>query len=246
MPRVLTTNARILCPHAGVGTSTPPHPKWFIENGGMNGAVLVENDMGIIKGCLLLPVPCVSYQLKSMGLNATEVDGRKVILETDFNQTNTGLPLFIQEFHQTFDDSTVTPLPPGQTSQRLPPDLIDFLKPTVNPASQLVAFDSTTPPPPTLGVNFTLASDHPLKWVLILLNEPGGTHLDVTSSSPPGLTVAPSGGSWDRPVLTVNVTMSPPFLSGLQPGKYHFFMTAVSRRGLHGKAVADLHVLPLA
>jgi hypothetical protein len=111
MPQVLTTNALILCPHMGPGTSIPSDPKWSV-NGGF---VLLENDVGTL-ACPYLPCPCVGYVLQSMGLNATEVDGRKVILVTDFNQTLTGLPLTITEFHQTYDDSVPAALPPGYSA----------------------------------------------------------------------------------------------------------------------------------
>src|SRR5260370_888964 len=160
MPRILTTNAKIFCPHIGLGTSVPTDPKWTINN----GIVLLENDTGVL-ACPFIPYPCIGYQLKSMGLNATEVDGRKVILETDFNQTLTGLPLIIQEFHQTFDNSTVAPLPPGQTSQSLPPELIDLVQPIVTGVPSMLAFNSTTMQPLLLITTFTLFSDHPLQWI---------------------------------------------------------------------------------
>ena len=44
MPQVLTTNALILCPHMGLGTSIPSDPKWSV-NGGF---VLLENDVGTL------------------------------------------------------------------------------------------------------------------------------------------------------------------------------------------------------
>src|ERR1051326_5236054 len=126
MPKPLTTNAQILCPHGGIGTSIPSDPKWTINN----GFVLLENDTGTL-ACPYLPYPCIGYQLKSMGLNATQIDGRKVILDTDFNQTFTGLPLFITEFHQTIDNSTVAPIPSGQDAPPLSPELADTVRPVV-------------------------------------------------------------------------------------------------------------------
>src|SRR6266566_6938540 len=245
MPKVLTTNAQILCPHGGMGASIPSNPKWTI-NGGI---VLLDNDRGVFPltgpgSCQLTSVPCTSYTLKSMELNATQVDGRKVILDTDFNRTNTGLPLIIQESHQVFDNSTVTPIPPGQTPPPLPAELADLVRPTVQPEQQPVTYDSTSHIPSPLVVTFTLASDHPLQWILILLDEQNGTHLDVTNGLLPQLVVVPPGGSWQTLVLVITVTMTPKFLSDLLPGgRYHFFMTAVSCRGLPGHGVVDLQVL---
>ena len=72
MPQVLTTNALIVCPHGGLGVTTPSHPKWSI-NGGM---VAVQGDVGVLT-CPFLPLPCAGYQLQSMGLNSTQIDGRQ-------------------------------------------------------------------------------------------------------------------------------------------------------------------------
>src|SRR5204863_7406855 len=94
-----------------------------------SGIVLLDNDTDTLS-CPVLP-PCVGYHLKSMGLNATVIDGRKVILDTDFNQTHTGLPLRITEFHQTIDNSTPAPIPNGQRPGPLPPELTDTVKPVV-------------------------------------------------------------------------------------------------------------------
>src|SRR3954447_10742934 len=98
MPQILTTSARILCPHGGEGATTSG-TKWRIGS----GFVSVENDVGVLS-CRFDP-PCVGYRLTSMGLNASQIDGRKVILVTDFNQTSTGLPLLITETHQVLDNS---------------------------------------------------------------------------------------------------------------------------------------------
>jgi hypothetical protein len=245
MSKVLTTNASIKCPHGGVGKSIPSDPKWTING----GTVLLENDQGTfpLTGpgiCPFFQLPCGGYQLKSMGLNATQVDGRKVILDTDFNQTFTGLPLIIQEFHQTIDNSTVAPIPPGQEALPLPPELADIVKPVVTGVPPVLAFDLTTKLPPSLITTFTLFSDHPLQWALTLINEPDGSHSDITNGLPPLLVVAPFGGSWNTPTLLVTVTLTTPYLIGLKPGKYHFFMTAVNRRGLSSFAEVVLTVSP--
>ena len=65
--------------------------------------------------------PCTGYQLRSMGLNATQIKGERVILATDFNQTCTGLPLTMIETHQIIDNSTPAPIPDGQPAPPLPP-----------------------------------------------------------------------------------------------------------------------------
>jgi hypothetical protein len=238
MPRVLTTNALIVCPHGGKGTSIPTDPKWSINN----GIVLLENDTGMLT-CPFIPLPCASYQLKSMGLNATQIDGRKVILETDFNQTLTGLPLLITDFHQTFDDSTVAPIPSGQSAPPLPAELSDTIRPLVTGVPPALAFNSTTMLPPTLLTTFTLTSDHPLQWILTLINEPQKRNLDVTNGLPPALVVAPPGGSWATSALVVTVTMTNLFMASLGIGMHHFYMTAVSRRGLSSYSEVKLTVI---
>ena len=237
MPQVLTTNALIFCPHGGKGTTTPLHPKWTVDG----GYVLVEGDPGVL-ACPFLPFPCVGYQLKSMGLNATEIDGQKVILVTDFNQTFTGLPLFMTEFHQTFDDSTPAGIPSGESAPPASPEMADVVPPVVTPAVQTFPFSISTTPVP-VEVTFTLTADHPLQWMLTLLNTRLGVHLDLTNGLP-GATVAPAGGEWQIPGLTINVNLAPPFLSALTPGTHYLFLTAVSRRGLRGYAQAILTVTP--
>ncbi len=229
MPQVLTTNAIITCPHGGVGTSTPTSLKWTV-NGGI---VLLENDPGVLS-CVAIP-PCVGYQLRSMGLNATQIDGRKVILVTDFNQSFTGLPLLMIETHQTFDDSTPTPIPAGQTAPPLSPALADAIAPVVAVVPPVLAFNTITSLPPTALATFNLFSDFPLSWKLVLLSSPAGLDLDITNDPPPpGLVVAPSGGSWTTPVLVVTVTMTAAFMAGLGIGVHTFYMTGVNQRGLTG------------
>ena len=86
MPQILTTNALVTCPHLGVGSSTATDPKWLIRG----GAVLLDNDFGTIVGCQFQPVPCLSYQLNSLRLNATQVGTRNVMLVTDFTVSDIG------------------------------------------------------------------------------------------------------------------------------------------------------------
>jgi hypothetical protein len=236
MPQVLTTNALILCPHMGVGTSIPSDPKWSV-NGGM---VLLENDAGTL-ACPFVPCPCVGYTLRSMGLNATEVDGRKVILVTDFNQTLSGLPLTITEFHQTFDDSVPGALPPGYSTSASPPELADATKPVVTALPAPLGFNSEFSVPPVLMSGFTLFSQHPLKWMLTLINGTTGLHLDATNGLP-GLVVLPPGGVWASPALAVTLTLTAPFMAGQGIGRHQLYMIAVNRRGLNNYAAVNLVV----
>jgi hypothetical protein len=237
MPRILTTNARIVCPHGGLGTTVPSHPKWQINQ----GYVAVENDIGTL-ACLFLPLPCLGYKLKSMGLNATQIDGQKVILVTDFNQSFTNLPLVMTDFHKTFDESTPAPIPAGQAPPAASGAMADLIPPIVTPASQTIPFSISTTNVPVV-VSFSMTTDHPLKWILTLINEPLKQHLDLTNGVP-GAVVAPSGGNWSSPSLPVTVTMTPIFLAALTQGKTHLFLTGVSQRGLTGHAEAIIEVTP--
>ena len=235
MPQVLTTNALVLCPHAGMGTTIPSHPKWQISG----GYVAVEGDMGTL-ACPFIPLPCAGYQLKSMGLNATQIDGRKVILVTDFNQTLTGLPLVMAEFHQTFDNSTPAPIPEGQSAPPATPEMADLVFPIVTPPFQTMPFSISAVPAPVV-FTFTMTTHHPLQWVLTLINEPLKQHVDLTNGLP-GATVVPSGGQWTTASLTVTVTLTPPFMTALTVGNHHLYLTGVSKRGLSGHAEALLVV----
>ena len=228
MPQVLTTNAIITCPHGGLGTTTPTDPKWTV-NGGF---VVLENDPGVL-ACPFI-VPCVGYTLRSMGLNATQIDGRKVILVTDFNQSFTGLPLTMVETHQVIDNSTPAPIPAGGTAPPLSPELADAIKPVVSVVPPVLAFNSVTLLPPTALATFTLFSDFPLSWNLVVISEPVPRNMDITNAPfPPGLVVAPAGGDWTTPTLVVTVTMTAAFMASLGIGTHHFFMTGVNQRGLN-------------
>jgi phage baseplate assembly protein gpV len=224
-----------ICPHGGKGTTTPLHPRWQV-NGGF---VAVENDPGTLL-CPFIPVPCVGYQLKSMGLNATEIEGQRVILVTDFNQTFTGLPLVMADFHQTFDNSTPAPLPAGQPAPPPSPEMADFIGPVVTQAVVGVPFVIATSKTPVV-VTFTLMSNHPLQWILTLINEPLKQHVDMTNGLP-GAVVSPAGGNWDTPSLTITVTMTPVFVAALTAGQHHLYLTGVSKRGMSGFAEAKIKV----
>lgn len=235
MPQVLTTNAVITCPHGGPGTTTPSSQNWTVNG----AAVLVEQDRGTL-GCPFV-VPCVGYTLRSMGLNASEINSRKVVLVTDFNLTDTGLPLTMVETHQAFDDSTTTSIPNQQPAPPLPGPLADLAAPVVVAAPPAGAFNTTTQLPPVLPLTFTLTSAFPLQWMLTYISEPTGTHQDFTNGAA-GAVVAPPGGSWTSPVLVVVVTLTLGFLSTLAPGLHHFYMTGVSQRGLSalGEAIVTV------
>jgi hypothetical protein len=229
MPQVLTTNAKIFCPHAGPGTSAPSSKNWSVAG----GFVLVENDTGVL-ACPNVPVPCVGYTLRSMGLNATRIGGRRVVLATDFNQTITGLPLLITEAHTTIDDSTPAAVPAGQAAPPLSPAMADPTSPVVTAAAPALAFNSTTMQPTTLAASLTLVAAFPRSWALTLINEPKKSHTDVTSGSPQGLVVSPSGGGWTISPLTVTMTLTADFMAALTPGVHRFFMTGVNQRGRTG------------
>jgi len=236
MPQVLTSNALITCPHGGVGTTTPLHPKWTVNS----GFVSVEGDTGVL-ACPFLPLPCIGYRLQSMGLNATQIDGQKVILVTDFNQSFTGLPLVMAEFHQTFDESTPAPIPAGESAPPASPELADLLAPIVITPIATIPVPLTPPPPAPVDVTFTITSAHPLKWILTLINEPEKTHVDLTNGWP-GAVITPIGGDWSTPALTINIALPSTAVALLVPGKHHLFLTAVSRRGLSGNAECVLDV----
>lgn len=237
MPQVLTTNAIIMCPHGGKGTTIPSAPKWSV-NGGF---VCLEGDTGTL-ACPFALYPCLGYTLKSMGLNATTVDGRKVVLATDFQQTFTGLPLTITETHQALDDTSPAPIPAGQSAQPLPPDMQDTGKPVVVAAPPALVFNSMTMLPPTAAITFTLTSSFPSQWILTLINGAIMQNLDITNGLPPGIVVAPVGGQWASPSLVVAVTLTAVGMAGLGPGAHYFCMTGVNKRGLSGFAQAVLTV----
>jgi len=236
MPQVLTTTATITCPHGGIGTTTPATP--YVNAQG--GFVTSEGDVGVLS-CPFI-VPCVGYTLASMGLNASTIGGRKVILATDFQKSVTGLPLAIVETTAVIDDSTPTPLPPEASSQTASPELLDCAPPAVVAAPFAVPFTVTTMLPPMAAITFTLTSAFPLSWTLTLLNTTLGASIDATNGLPSGLVLAPAGGSWTTPSLIVTATMSAAFMASLTPGTHWFYMTGVSKRGKSSFASAQVVV----
>ena len=223
----MTTLATVTCPHGGVGVSTPSLPIWSIEG----GLALREGDQGVLS-CPFLP-PCVGYTLRSMRLNASVLGGVPVILETDFNQTYTGLPLSIVEHNHAIDNSVPTPIPIGEAAPPLSPELLDTTPPTVVPVPPAGAFNVITQLPVTLPITFTLSSPFPLQWILTRVSEPPlATTSDLTNGDPTGAVVVPPGGAWGSSILVVTLTLSAAYLTALGAGIHHFYMTAVNQRGL--------------
>lgn len=237
MPRILTTNAQIFCPHGGKGTTIPTDPIWQIDG----GFVLLEGDSGTLT-CPFVLVPCVGYTLRSMNLNATEINGRRVILETDFNQSFTGLPLVMTEIHRVSDDSTPAGIPPGTSPPPLSPALQDNVPPVVAASPLLVSYATTPAPVAPAVVTFTLAATYPMQWNLMLLDVNRKKSVDLTISDPPEVLVTPDGGQWDASPLTVVVTLSPLFLVQLGIGLHEIHMTGVSQRGKTGHVRVGLNI----
>jgi hypothetical protein len=241
MPRLLTDRATILCPHGGTGTSIAGTPYLTA----MGAAVLVEGDTGTIAGCAFIQVPCVSYTLRSMGLNATKIMGKSAILETDVQLTNTGLPLIIVETGPAVDDSTPAPLPPGASSGTVPAPLADTSDPTAMVLPPVLAFNTVTQMPASVVAVFTAYHEHPMSWSLLLLNSVQGTQVDLVDGLPPAATVAPAGGTWDKAALAVTLTLTAPFMTalGITITKPHsIWFSATTQRGVTASAELQLTV----
>ena len=237
MPQLLTTNAQIKCLHGGTGTVPSPIAPLVTVNG---GTALVEGDSGTIAGCAMVQAPCVSFTLRSMGYNATTIDGKKAILVTDFQQTTTQLPLTLVESHQAVDDSSAATLTVGAPDPPLAPEMLDVVPPIVLAIPPALAFNHTTQLPPVAAFTFTISSAFPMRWTLTHV-APGFAE-DVTNGGVPGPTVLPSGGDWSSAVLTIAVTLTTPYLNSLSPGEHRFYLTAVSKRGKPAAGLATLTV----
>ncbi|MGN6717849.1 MAG: hypothetical protein ACTHLX_10700 [Candidatus Binatia bacterium] len=246
MPKVITRNAIIRCPHGGIGQSMPSQTAVLV--GG--APVLVDGDTGVIQNCSNVPpagVPCAGYVLRSMHLNAVTVDGRSALIDTDFEKSLTGYPLVMTEFHQVEDRSLRVTIPPGGTLTT-PPELQDTDKPTVVAVPPALGFSkvgfANTGAPTFLSTTFTLTSTFPNRWMLTLVVPPGSS--DVTSSSSPQVTVQPSGGFWNASPLTVTVTLAGAYITTLPvfPAKVSLVMVAINRRGRSASAETVLEVSP--
>jgi hypothetical protein len=239
MPQVLTTNAKIVCPHTGEGTTLNTSTHWSING----GYVALDGDTGTLS-CTFIP-PCASYVLQSMGLNAVQMDGRKVMLVTDFIKSITGLPLVVTEIHKVLDDSTPAPLPVGQPAPPLPPAMADTTTPVVEITVPPLDFSLSITPPVPVTATFTMSATYPLQWILTLIHEPApGGNEDLTGGLPGKAIVSPSGGSWDSPSLTINVTLLGPYVATFSTGKHDLYLTGISQRGLSAYARASFQVTP--
>jgi hypothetical protein len=239
MPQVLTTSSKIVCPHGGIGTTTPSQPSWKVDG----GFVCVDGDQGVLS-CKFV-TPCVGYTLRSMGLNATRINGKRVMLVTDFNQSITGLPLSMSATHATHDNSTTAPLPATGPVPPLPPALQDTAPPVVQGSLSSSAFSVMASSPASITATFQLTGAFPGKWVLTRIGKPApGTHEDLTSGNPAGVSVTPSGGGWGASPLTVTMTLTAAYMAALAQGVHQFYMTGVSQRGLSQNTKVELTVGP--
>jgi hypothetical protein len=233
MPQILTSAANLRCFHTGPGVSVPSSSHWQIGA----GLALVEGDTGTLT-CPFLACPCKTYTLHSMSLNSLELDGKKVVLTTDFNISDTGLPLLISETHNVFDDSTPAPY----TGAALPPQLIDPTTPVVSAGPATASYTLSSHAPAPIVITFTLAAAFPLRWLLTLISIPSGTSKDLTNGAP-GATPSPSAGSWAAPSQTVVLTLDQSFLDTLPSGNHIFYLTAVNQRGSFSVGLATLTVI---
>jgi hypothetical protein len=239
MPQVLTTNAQIVCPHGGLGTTLNTSTHWTVNG----GYVARDGDQGILS-CIFIP-PCASYILQSMGLNAVQLDGRKVMLVTDFTKSITGLPLVITEIHKVLDDSTPAPLPSGQPAPPLPPNMADTTPPVVQLTVPPLDFHTLVTPPVPVTATFSLSATYPLQWILWLIHKgvPAG-NVELTQGIPGMALVSPPGGTWDSPTLTINVTLQGAFVATFPPGEHQLYLTGITQRGLSAFAKASFQVGP--
>ncbi len=239
MPQVLTTNAQVSCPHGGVGTTLNTSTHWSING----GYVALDGDTGTLS-CIFTP-PCASYVLQSMGLNAVQMDGRKVMLVTDFTKSVTGLPLLISEIHKIVDGTIPAPLPVGQPAPPPPPAMADTTTPVVEITVPPLDFSLSVTPPVPVTATFTLSATYPLRWIIALIHEPlPGGNEDLTGGIPGMAIVSPPGGSWDSPTLTINVTLQGEYVATFSLGKHDLYLTGITQRGLSAYAQASFQVTP--
>jgi hypothetical protein len=234
MPKIWTTNAQVSCPHGGGGTSQATPPRHATISG---GEILLDGDQGVFDSppCLNTP-PCAGYALHSMGLNATSIRGRSVMLVSDFTETYTGFPVTVVESH-VVDDKTLPGTPPASGAV-IPPEMQETDRPTVLCVPPTLPFSiatfGSTSQPATLPFSFSLSSQYPLQWMLWQVGPPA-TQLDVTAGIPGQVTVLPVGaapdGTWSSPSATVSVTITGTYAATLAPGNHQFALTAVNRRG---------------
>jgi hypothetical protein len=235
----------VRCPHGGGGRSIPIPPRLATIDG---GEILLEGDQGVFDTppCVNVP-PCAGYALVSMGLNATTIQGRAVMLVSDFVQTYTGFPLTKVETH-VVDDKTLPSTPP-ESGAVIPPELKEDDQPAVQAAPPTFPFSissfGTTSQPAVVPFTFVLSSQYPLRWMLWHVGPPA-VQLDVTAGIPGQVTVVPGGaspdGTWSSPSATVVVTIMGTYLAAQAPGKHQFVLTAINKRGFSAFAQAEVTV----
>jgi hypothetical protein len=238
VPKVLTTAAVVRCPHGGQGSSMPAGTPLLFAG----GAVLADGDQGTIALCTN-QVQCKTYKLSSMQLNSMYVGGKRIMLVTDFIQTDTGFPLAVTESHNVVDQTVPSPLAPGATPTT-PPELREDDKPavtvTVAPPPFSKSGFANSGQPVSLPFAFSLTSLFPRRWTLWRISP--GLSQELTAGLPPGITVAPSGGAWAASPLTVAMTVTGAFVATMDVATHSFVLTAVNHRGLWGMAEAKLAV----
>ena len=243
MPEILTTNAQIKCPHGGKGSIVLARERKFTI---ADGDVCLTGDTGTIAGCALLSYPCASFTLQSLNLNATEVDGKAIILHSDFQKTSTGFPLIIlPETMIGIDDSILAGIPAGQSAAPLSAAMADETAPTVLGIAPLNSFTLSSFMPASLSMTFTLTSQFPSSWMLNFIDSKTGRTLELHKTVVPGIVVSPNDGVWRQSPLTISVNLSAAFLSTLLPATDHqLVMIAINERGLSGFEIISLQIIP--
>jgi hypothetical protein len=132
MPRILTTQYTLTCPHGGIGTINSKNV--FLQIG--NGFALTDGDIGLVTLCSA--ACCLNFTLVSMKLNSLKCNRQHVILNTDTILTNVGFPMVATPPAFSVVDRTA-PVSMLNSSQKLPEYLDDESAPILI---------ETSPPPP--------------------------------------------------------------------------------------------------
>ena len=235
MPKIWTANAKVSCPHGGGGTSQAIPPRLAKISG---GEILLDGDQGVFDSppCTNTP-PCVGYACRSMGLNATSIQGRPVMLVSDFTQTYTGFPVTVVESH-VVDDKTLPGTPPA-TGQVIPPEMQETDTPTVvcvPPSAPVLDRGLQQHEPAGDAALHLLALEPVPAEVDALAGRAAGDAARRHRRHPGQVTVVPVGaspdGTWSSPSATVSVTITGTYAATLAPGNHEFVLTAVNRAGL--------------
>lgn len=239
MPLIMTQNALVKCSHGGTGINIPSQHKVFVKG----IPVLIDGDRGVIPDCtfpLAGGPPCASYELNSMKLNSAYIDGKNIMLVTDFIVSDTGFPLIITETHFVEDNTTPAPLKPGETPM-IPPFLLNVVKPVVSAVPPSFTFKKSAPAPTMFTFTFTLNSIFPLKWQLTKLNKQ--VHDDIQDFTS-NIKVTPKGGIWNSNVMRIRLNLEPTYMQTLIDGEHYFVMVGIDQRGNAGYTMATLVILP--